>query len=211
MMKIMDMDLLDKLIETAHNFEEIAEELCADVGEIKSILREKGVVLKGGQAKKNVVPPNTPGYGPCSCGEADSSKFYFGKYKYCSSCCTKQVRARKKENSDKIYQHMGGKCACCGYSKYRSGLSNHHLDPKKKDTKFSDIIGWSWKRIEKELENCTCLCNCCHSAYHSRQLDDESMYILAKITLEKGLELPEVLNSFTSITATGVEPVTFSV
>ena len=103
----------------------------------------------------------------CKCGENDPEKFYGHKKTVCGSCHLKDVSERGHKNRDRIVQHLGGRCRACGYDKYPCALDAHHLDPTIKDSTFASKRGWSWKRIEKELQGCVLLCKNCHAAHHS--------------------------------------------
>ena len=72
----------------------------------------------------------------------------------------------KKTKRQKAIDYLGGKCIICGYNKYYGSIDLHHLDPSKKDSNFSSLRGWSWKKIKKEIINCVPLCKTCHGEVH---------------------------------------------
>jgi hypothetical protein len=98
------------------------------------------------------------------CGETDKAKFYVSVHGgYCKNCFNKMQAGRFVSNKKKIIEHMGGRCALCGYNKYYGALELHHIDPVLKDKNFARIRGWSWERTIKELEKCILLCATCHA------------------------------------------------
>jgi hypothetical protein len=108
----------------------------------------------------------------CRCGETDPAHFYGKKFNICANCHNKYVINRGRQTKVKIIKHLGGVCSNprCGFFLYRSALTIHHLDPAKKDPSFRSYRGWSWARIEKEIEGCILLCACCHIAVHAGEL-----------------------------------------
>ena len=111
--------------------------------------------------KRQVIPHG------CTCGETDPDKFY-GKLKgLCKKCFNDRQTIKSKEKRNYILDKLGGECVVCGFKKYRSSLAIHHTDPSKKDETFASIYGWSYKRIDKEIETCILLCANCHTAFHA--------------------------------------------
>lgn len=60
------------------------------------------------------------------------------------------------------------KCSLCE-EKESCCLEFHHLDSSKKETEVSNAIklGWSKKRVLKEIEKCAVLCSNCHRKLHA--------------------------------------------
>lgn len=127
--------------------------------------------------KKYSLTTNNPKYGGrcgelkgrvCShCGERDPDKFYGNKITICAKCHNKYTNDIGHQKRLKAVEKLGGKCIICGYCRYTGSLDIHHLDPSKKDTKFSQMRGWTWERILKEIDNCVLLCKNCHSELHA--------------------------------------------
>lgn len=103
----------------------------------------------------------------CKCGETDPSKFYGKKYSLCGKCQNTYNTEKGREKRLYVINKLGGKCVYCGYSKYHCSLDTHHLDPAIKDPDFKGLRGWSYERIDKEIESCILLCRNCHAAVHS--------------------------------------------
>lgn len=103
----------------------------------------------------------------CACGEVDPKKFYGHKRHVCGKCQNAYVIRKGKETRDRIIAHLGGECKHCGYNTCSEALDVHHTNPKKKDPNFGSIRGWSWKRIEKELQDCVLLCKNHHTEHHA--------------------------------------------
>lgn len=77
------------------------------------------------------------------------------------------IRSQKRKKYD-VVERFGGQCQICGYNKCLNALELHHLDKTKKEYQPSYIIkSGSWKRIDKELENCILLCANCHREVHA--------------------------------------------
>ena len=105
-----------------------------------------------------------------SCGETDPNSFYGNKRSFCGNCHNQYTIKAGQEKKRKAREYLGGVCVHCGFYKYQSALDIHHLDPSVKDTRFHQMRGWSWERIERELQDCVLLCKNCHGAYHAGEL-----------------------------------------
>ena len=108
----------------------------------------------------------------CSCGETDPTKFYGNKTTVCSTCHSSYTVARGQKQRARALQYKGGACILCGFSRYSAALDFHHKDPARKDPSFGSMRGWSWERIQIEIDACVILCKCCHAAYHAGQLQE---------------------------------------
>lgn len=103
----------------------------------------------------------------CKCGETDQEKFYGNKRSVCAKCHNKYVIDAGREKRKRAISLLGGSCVICGYDKYHGSLDFHHLDKDKKDDNFANLKGWSWSRIEKEIQRCVLLCRNCHGEVHA--------------------------------------------
>ena len=103
----------------------------------------------------------------CKCGETDPSKFYGRKSQICSKCHNAYTLKCGQEKREKAIKYLGGCCKICGYDKYYGSIDLHHLNPLKKDKKFSQLRGWSWERIKQEIKDCVPLCRNCHGEVHA--------------------------------------------
>lgn len=103
----------------------------------------------------------------CGCGETDPSKFYGHKKSICGKCHNEYTTRMGNEKREKAIRIKGGRCSGCGYNRYFGSLDFHHLDPKQKDSKFRNLKGWSWKKIEQEIAKCVLLCANCHGEVHA--------------------------------------------
>lgn len=107
----------------------------------------------------------------CSvCGSQNPEEFYGHKRTTCGKCHKNDVLSRGQEKRLMALEYLGGKCKVCEFSKYKTALDIHHLDPKQKDSNFASMRGWSWNRIQSELDKCILLCKNCHSAFHNGEL-----------------------------------------
>lgn len=102
-----------------------------------------------------------------TCQETDPSKFYGNKTRVCAKCHNEYTKALGKKKREYALNILGGKCVSCGFDKYPESLDIHHTDPKVKDSNFASMRGWSYSRIDKEVESCVLLCRNCHSAFHN--------------------------------------------
>jgi hypothetical protein len=103
----------------------------------------------------------------CACGETRPEKFYGIKKSVCSKCHKEYTLRIGQEKRKKAIDYLGGECKNCGYDKYYGAIDLHHLDPRKKDSDFNNLRGWSWERIKKEIKNCVPLCATCHREVHA--------------------------------------------
>lgn len=90
-----------------------------------------------------------------------------GNSPYCKTCTGKQTTDRTRHFKSLMIEYKGGKCICCGYSKYDGALDFHHLDPEQKDFNPSKMRCTTFdNRIKKELDKCVLLCSNCHREVH---------------------------------------------
>jgi biotin operon repressor len=80
----------------------------------------------------------------------------------------KAVQRRRLKIKGMAVEYKGGKCKCCGYSKYQGALEFHHLDPSEKDFNFSQKGHCrSWEKVKIELDKCILVCANCHREIHA--------------------------------------------
>ena len=84
---------------------------------------------------------------------------------------SEQTTLRRQRYKDRIVQVMGGKCQCCGYSKYNGALELHHINPKEKEFSISTKTYIAWERLENELKKCVLLCANCHREVEAELID----------------------------------------
>jgi len=70
-----------------------------------------------------------------------------------------------RELKSKAVDYKGGKCLVCGYKHYIGALEFHHLNPVKKDFKFSQRY-LKWEKARAELDKCVLLCGIHHRELH---------------------------------------------
>lgn len=56
-------------------------------------------------------------------------------------------------------------CKVCGETEPVC-LEFHHLDPATKDLAISQMMSYTWERIQEEIQKCVCLCSNCHRKVH---------------------------------------------
>jgi transposase len=109
---------------------------------------------------------NEKGDHKCNCGEHDPDAFYGNKKQICGKCQNKYNTEKARQTKRFIVNHLGGKCAHCGYDKCLAALDVHHTDPKIKDPQFKTAKYWNRERLIKELKSCILLCRNCHAEEH---------------------------------------------
>lgn len=57
-------------------------------------------------------------------------------------------------------------CRLCGERDYRC-LSFHHRDPREKFRNVSQMLSYSWKRVQEEIDKCDVVCENCHRKCHA--------------------------------------------
>jgi len=109
------------------------------------------------------------------CGHCDDNRIckICGKhYKYtrrhrsgsssslCSGCISQRKRNRQRE---KLLNLFGNKCYICGFSKCKSALTFHHVNPKDKFFNIGNRYNRSIIQLKKEADKCVLLCKNCHA------------------------------------------------
>lgn len=65
------------------------------------------------------------------------------------------------------FVHLGGgRCQICKYKRCIRALTFHHVDPSKKEIRFSRVMRYSLQRLANELSKCVLLCHNCHAEVH---------------------------------------------
>jgi hypothetical protein len=154
----MQKEMLERLIEQGYSIRIIAEKLSLTVGSIRHWLKKYDLKTKYIRTTECICR---------QCGTTDVSKFYKYRLKLCISCDNMRVLNKQRVMRDRMRTYLGGKCSKCGYNICNAALEVHHLDPSKKDPTFHSGSGWSWSRVEKELQGCILLCSNCHREEHA--------------------------------------------
>lgn len=158
-------ETLEPLIEEGLGTREIGQRLGRGPTSIRYWLEIYGLVTKPKYHTYCIVPKR------CGhCGETDPAKFYGNKRKVCGDCHNRYTLRIGQEKKRRAREYLGGACMHCGFNKYQASLDIHHVDPSIKDSRFAQMRGWSWERIERELQGCVLLCRNCHGAYHAGEL-----------------------------------------
>lgn len=97
----------------------------------------------------------------------------------CIECSRKRARDYRQSIRDKVSEYKMSKgCECCGFqAEHPCQLDLDHIDPKTKTYKGAHKAydaGWSWERVERELNLCQVLCKNCHSLKTHREGDWKS-------------------------------------
>jgi len=79
-----------------------------------------------------------------------------------------KVRTDQKKWADQRREFINSLKACgcqvCGYNKCFAALEFHHLDPKVKEKRVSQLS--SEEKIKEEIKKCVVLCSNCHREVH---------------------------------------------
>lgn len=70
----------------------------------------------------------------------------------CLKCHDKNQLYLGTLNKIRSLNYMGDKCQSCGHSFHYSAMDFHHIDPKKKDSKFKGHRSWSWEKLKTGIE-----------------------------------------------------------
>ena len=112
------------------------------------------------------------GYRCSRCGDTDPKNFTKGRYTECKRCRTGYNKKTVHENKIRCLQHLGGRCACCGYTgRCNEVFDIHHINPDKKSETFKTHRFWSWEKLKIELADCLLLCSNCHREFHAGALN----------------------------------------
>jgi hypothetical protein len=79
------------------------------------------------------------------------------------------IRDRRVSNRNKIDEYkelLGCICHACGRAEHPSALDFHHLNHEEKEYTVSKMVGYSWEKVQKEIDKCILLCACCHRKIH---------------------------------------------
>lgn len=82
-----------------------------------------------------------------------------------------QIKERQKEIRQQVQEYKKTvACVRCGFS-HPAAIDFHHRDPKNKTIEISLIWrkGWSWAKIQTELDKCDALCRNCHAILHAEE------------------------------------------
>lgn len=70
------------------------------------------------------------------------------------------MKSRYFRRREQAIESLGGKCVVCGSVEE---LEFDHVDPSTKSFSIAKAFsGWSWSRIQVELDKCQLLCRDCH-------------------------------------------------
>lgn len=100
-----------------------------------------------------------------------------GKKKYKPNCSSCTNAARYKDRMEKISKALDQlgmrlQCELCGYKKNSAALHFHHIDPKEKEFRVSEVrSSTSYERLYNEIEKCVVLCANCHAEEHNPQCE----------------------------------------
>lgn len=164
---IMDKSIIQVLLEKGLSSREVARELATSPGSIRYWMRKYGL-----KSSKKPFGEQAPLEHLCSrCGECNPDNFYGHKKTICGPCHSKYTLRLGHEKRAMAIEHLGGKCAACGFSRHSSALDIHHRDPASKDPNFISMRNWSWNRIAAEIVSCVLLCKNCHALVHSKIIE----------------------------------------
>ena len=79
----------------------------------------------------------------------------------------KEKRIRAKRNNDYI-KSLETPCLFCGSE---DNIHWHHYNPSDKTAEIKKLNHVSFKKIDREVSKCWCLCGECHRKLHRRMVD----------------------------------------
>lgn len=96
-------------------------------------------------------------------------KQFKNHYEKNSSVIKEQTQERKYKMRKRFNEYKATQqCKYCSENESVC-LDFHHMDESKKDFNLSEILilGYSWKRIQEEIDKCICVCSNCHRKLHA--------------------------------------------
>jgi len=84
----------------------------------------------------------------------------------CRKCESKRSHRRKTKKREEMWEKVKPVCERCRRTFHWSALDFHHRNPKEKDKSISEMLFYSWDRLEKEIKKCDLLCASCHRIVH---------------------------------------------
>lgn len=160
----MERSALESLVNKGLSQREIGREVDLKQTAVRYWLKHHGLGTLPRSERDKVRPRK------CKCGEANPAAFY-GKKRTCAACHSKYTLNKGRTKRAKAVAYLGGCCKNCGFDKWQCSLDIHHLDPKQKDKNFVSMRGWSWEKVEKEIQGCVLLCKNCHAAVHAGHIN----------------------------------------
>lgn len=155
----MKKEILQEQIKKGLSTYKIGESLGKSQTTIRHWLKKYGLKTQKTQEKEHLCE---------DCGETDPNNFYPRQKQKCKKCHNKRTAKAGQIKRIKAIELLGGCCQHCGYNKCYSALEFHHIDPTLKDVNYATMRGWSFERIEEELQNCILLCANCHREVHEK-------------------------------------------
>ncbi len=108
-----------------------------------------------------------------TCEETDPKKFRVLPSGNTASTCKKCYNNKSifiaTQNKIKAVYYKGGKCEQCGFThECLDTFDFHHIDQITKLSKSRESMnfGWSWSRIQLEIDKCILVCANCHKIIH---------------------------------------------
>src|SRR5574341_613506 len=80
-------------------------------------------------------------------------------------------QANRSQKKLLMIERFSNKCNDCQQSFPPCVYDFHHFDPSQKDINIGNKMGWSLKRLMKELDKCIMLCANCHRIRHNESTD----------------------------------------
>lgn len=151
----------EKLIELVNNGysrKQVSEELGIGYSTVYKYMSKYNLTFK---TKAGILKHNCN-----TCGETDPEQFYQSRKIQCKKCFNIECGEKLKKQKLRAVEYKGGECQHCGYKKSVAALEFHHKDPTEKDPQWR--MGWSWERLQKEIDKCILLCANCHREEHER-------------------------------------------
>ena len=89
-----------------------------------------------------------------------------GTNSLCKKCFNKFCQDRWIQRKKDMIELLGGKCSCCGYSKFYGALEFHHKNPGEKEFDWKRTRTLSEDKMVAEVKKCDLLCANCHREVH---------------------------------------------
>lgn len=98
--------------------------------------------------------------------------------KYNPKKAKKRYEIIRDDNIRKILEYYNVEFLSCkkcnATNKYFGFFDFHHIDPSKKESSISSMMGHkNWEKMETELSKCEVLCPNCHRQHHLKEQEND--------------------------------------
>lgn len=176
LMKILKEDI-EKLVNEGKSVRQIQKELGCAYKTVQRRLVEYGLKTKRSIRLRNCkyCDAKLTGHKQYFCNDNCKAKYYYREKTNNSVIAKSQKHITVgRERKKTLVNHLGGKCAICGYDKNLASLNFHHINIDDKKFQISGRL-MSTKPFDEllvEANKCMLVCNNCHMELHYPHLNN---------------------------------------